>query len=119
MLPVYCATPQKRLMQTMRRTKGFSSTRPKLAGARRTGSVIQIWRLIIMNATKLIIAAGFAIATTGAFAETGVTTYQGEHVANVYGRASASKAIADSGSDKADTKVAVKAGQETIEFGRS
>ena len=42
-----------------------------------------------MNATKLIIAAGFAIATTGAFAETGVTTYQAGHVANVYGRASA------------------------------
>lgn len=87
-----------------------------------------------MNATKLIIAAGFAIATTGAFAETGVTTYQAEHVANVYGRASGpnvqivgaaantqSGNVADSGrnSTKGDTKVAVTAGKEAIEFGRS
>ena len=40
-----------------------------------------------MNATKLIIAAGFAIATTGAFAETGVGTNDVNNVANVYGRA--------------------------------
>ena len=40
-----------------------------------------------MNATKLIIAAGFAIATAGALAETGVGTYQIDDVANVYGRA--------------------------------
>jgi hypothetical protein len=87
-----------------------------------------------MNATKLIIAAGFAIATTGAFAETGVTTYQPEHVANVYGRASApnvpivgaaataqSGNVADSGGDstKGDTKVAVTVSKEAIEFGRS
>jgi len=81
-----------------------------------------------MNATKLIVAAGFAIATTGAFAETGVTTYQAEHVANVYGRASAPNVqvvgadarqagnVADSGRE--ETKVAVKAGTN-VEFGRS
>ena len=84
-----------------------------------------------MNATKLIIAAGFAIATTGAFAETGVVTQQSENVASVYGRAGGPNAriidaiaaqpgsVADSGGDKSDTKVAVTAGKETIEFGRS
>ena len=86
-----------------------------------------------MNATKFFIAAGFAIATTGAFAETGVTTYQADHVANIYGRASApsvqavgpvasqSGNVADSGRDstKDDTKVAVTAGKDVIEFGRS
>jgi hypothetical protein len=84
-----------------------------------------------MNTTKLIIAASLAIATTGAFAETGVTTYQADHVANVYGRASAPNVriagvdarqagnVADSGgeTDK-DTKIAVKAGTEA-QFGRS
>ena len=84
-----------------------------------------------MNATKLIIAAGLAIATTGAFAETGVVTQQPENVANVYGRASApnvkligtitteSGNVADAGSDKSDTKLAIKAGKDAIEFGRS
>ena len=86
-----------------------------------------------MNATKLIIAAAFAIATTAAFAETGVGTYQIDNVANVYGRAGvpnvkiigavATQAgnVADSGRDstKGDTKVAVTAGKEAIEFGRS
>jgi hypothetical protein len=86
-----------------------------------------------MNATKLIIAAGFAIATTGAFAETGVGTYQIENVANVYGRAGVSSLkivgavatqadnVMDSGRDsgKGDTKVAVTAGKDVIEFGRS
>ncbi len=79
-----------------------------------------------MNATKLIIAAGFAIATTGAFAETGVTTFQAEHVANVYGRASAPNVqitgnVADSGGDsaKGDTKVAVTVSKEAVAFGRS
>ena len=86
-----------------------------------------------MNATKLIIAAGFAIATTGAFAETGVGTYQIDNVANVYGRAGvpnvkivgtvATQAgnVADSGRDvtKGDTKVVVKAGHDSVEFGRS
>jgi hypothetical protein len=85
-----------------------------------------------MKTTKFIIAAGLAIATTGAFAETGVTTYQAEHVANIYGRASAPNVqiagadarqagnVADSGSDaaKGETKVAVKAGTE-VQFGRS
>jgi len=86
-----------------------------------------------MNATKLIIAAGFAIATTSAFAETGVGTYQIDNVANVYGRAGVpnvkiigavatqSGNVADSGRDvsKGDTKVAVTVGKEAIEFGRS
>jgi len=84
-----------------------------------------------MNATKLIIGMGFAIATTGAFAETGVVTQQSENVASVYGRAGASNVkiigaitaqpgnVADSGGDKSDTKVAVTAGKEAIEFGRS
>ena len=77
-----------------------------------------------MNATKLIIAAGFAIATTGAFAVTGVTTYQAGHVASVYGRASApnvqvTNQVADSDSPKSDTKVAVTVSKEVIEFGRS
>jgi hypothetical protein len=39
-----------------------------------------------MKATKLIVAAGLALATAGAFAETGVKTYQIDNVANVYGR---------------------------------
>lgn len=86
-----------------------------------------------MNATKFIIAAGFAIATTGAFAETGVGTNQISNVANVYGRAGVpnvqivgtvetqSGNVADSGRDivKGDTKVAVTAGKEVVEFGRS
>jgi hypothetical protein len=73
-----------------------------------------------MNATKIIIAAGFAIATTGAFAETGVTTYTANHVANVYGRASAPVVqVADSDAAKGDTKVAVTVSKEVVEFGRS
>jgi hypothetical protein len=40
-----------------------------------------------MKATKLIIAAGLALATSAAFAETGVRTYQIDNVTNVYGRA--------------------------------
>ena len=86
-----------------------------------------------MNTTKLIIAAGFAIATTGAFAETGVGTYQIDNVANVYGRAGVANVkitglvatqagnVADSGreSSQGDAKVAVTTGKEVIEFGRS
>ncbi len=86
-----------------------------------------------MNATKLIIAAGLAIATSGAFAETGVGTYQIDNVANIYGRAGVpnvkitgavatqSGNVADSGRDttKGDTKVAVKAEKDVVEFGRS
>jgi len=86
-----------------------------------------------MNASKLIIAAGFAIATTGAFAETGVSTKQIDNVANVYGRAGApnvkiagsvvtqSGNVDESGRDivNGDTKVAVTAGKEVVEFGRS
>lgn len=40
-----------------------------------------------MKATKLILAAGLALATTGVFAETGVKSYQIDSVTNVYGRA--------------------------------
>lgn len=86
-----------------------------------------------MNATKLIIAAGFAIAATGAFAETGVGTYQIDNVSNVYGRAGVpnvkivgtvatqSGNVDQSGRDiiNGDAKVAVTAGKEVIEFGRS
>ncbi len=94
--------------------------------ARTGGDIAAIlnWKGNIMNAIKFIIAAGFAIATTGAFAETTVTTSQTEHVANIYGRASAPQSgnVADSGRDssKEDTKVAVRAGNKQVgEFGRS
>ncbi|HEV8646911.1 MAG TPA: hypothetical protein VGR01_15230 [Burkholderiales bacterium] len=42
-----------------------------------------------MKLSKLLVAAGFAVATTGAFAETGVNVTDLGYVANVYGRASA------------------------------
>ena len=81
----------------------------------------------------MIMAAGFAIAATGAFAETGVSTYQIDNVSNVYGRAGvptvkvtgavASQAgnVADAGRGAArgDSKLAVRSGDNTIEFGRS
>jgi hypothetical protein len=41
-----------------------------------------------MKFYKLIAAAGFAVAATGAFAETGVNIADPGYVANVYGRAS-------------------------------
>lgn len=41
-----------------------------------------------MKLSKLIVAAGFAVAATGAFAETGVNIADLGYVANVYGRAS-------------------------------
>lgn len=41
-----------------------------------------------MKFSKLLVAAGFAVAATGAFAETGVNTADLGYVANVYGRAS-------------------------------
>jgi hypothetical protein len=41
-----------------------------------------------MKCSKLIVAAGFAVTATGAFAETGVNTADLGYVANVYGRAS-------------------------------
>ena len=84
-----------------------------------------------MKTTTLIIAAGLAIATTGALAETTATqatvnTYQTAGVAQVYGRASAPNvkvtgAVAGSeqNSSGRDTKVAVTASKEVIEFGRS
>jgi hypothetical protein len=86
---------------------------------------------INMKTTKLIVAAVLAIATTGALAETTAThttvnTYQTVGVAQVYGRASAPNvqvkgvvAGSDQNSVGRDTKVAVTAGKEAIEFGRS
>lgn len=85
-----------------------------------------------MNVTKLIVAAGLAIATTGAFAETGVGTVQIDNVANVYGRAGVPNVkiygtlaaqpanVADAGRNtaKGDTKIAVT-GKEANPFGRS
>ncbi|HEV8259473.1 MAG TPA: hypothetical protein VGQ19_01785 [Burkholderiales bacterium] len=41
-----------------------------------------------MKFSKLIVTAGFAVAASGAFAETGVNTADLGYVANVYGRAS-------------------------------
>ena len=86
-----------------------------------------------MNVTKLIVAAGFAVATTGAFAETGVGTLQIQDVANVYGRAGVASVkiygtvatqpadVADAGRNtaKGETKIAVTSGKRLIEFGRS
>ncbi|HWQ37937.1 MAG TPA: hypothetical protein VNM24_04880 [Burkholderiales bacterium] len=40
-----------------------------------------------MKATKLIVAAGLALASSFALAETGVKTYAIDNVTNVYGRA--------------------------------
>lgn len=81
-----------------------------------------------MNVTKLIVAAGFAIATTGAFAETGVNTTDFGHVSNVYGRASVAAVkiqgqvvstnatVAESGREtvKGDTQIAVTAGDKDV-----
>lgn len=84
-----------------------------------------------MKTTKLIIAATLAIATTGALAETTAThttvnTYQTAGVAQIYGRASAPNVrvtgvVAGSDQDAAGrgTKIAVTAGKDAIEFGRS
>ena len=84
-----------------------------------------------MKTTTLISAAGLVIATTGALAETTATqatvsTYQTAGVTQVYGRASAPNvkltgAVAGSDKDSTghDTKIAVTAGKDAIEFGRS
>ena len=86
-----------------------------------------------MNVTKLIVAAGLAITTSGAFAETGVGTVRIDNVANVYGRtgvpnvkvygtvASQPANVADAGRNtaKGDDKIAVTSGKRVIEFGRS
>lgn len=84
-----------------------------------------------MKTTPLIIAAGLAFAATGALAETSATqstvnTDQIAGVAQVYGRSSAPNVkvagpVAGSGQESAgrDTKVAVTAGKDAIEFGRS
>lgn len=86
-----------------------------------------------MNVTKLIVVAGLAIATTSAFAETGVGTVQIDNVANVYGRAGVAAVkvysgtvvsqpapVAEAGRDvvKGDAKIAVTTGGERA-FGRS
>lgn len=49
-----------------------------------------------MKATKLFIAAGFALATTAAVAEVGVGTPQIESVTNIYGRAAAPTVVVTS-----------------------
>jgi len=83
-----------------------------------------------MNVTKIIVAAGFAIATTGAFAETGVKSAYVDNVTNVYGRAGVAAVkiqgaaavatqpgnVADSGRDvvKGDTQIAVSAGAKDV-----
>jgi hypothetical protein len=86
-----------------------------------------------MKATKFIVTAGLAIATSAAFAETGVSTYQIDNVTTVYGRASVPNVriagnvatqpgdVAASGRDviKGDTKITVTANKDVIEFGRS
>jgi len=86
-----------------------------------------------MNVTKLIVAVGFAVATTGAFAETGVGTGRVDNVTNVYGRAGATNvtvystlaaqpgSVDEAGRNpvKGESKMAVTSGREVIEFGRS
>lgn len=86
-----------------------------------------------MNVTKLIVAAGFAVAATGAFAETGVGTGRIDNVANVYGRAGVANVkvystlatqpanVAEAGRNtaKGDSKIAVTSGMELNRFGRS
>ena len=85
-----------------------------------------------MNVTKVLVAASFAVATTGAFAETGVKTGELDSVANIYGRAGVATVavkgdvvsqpadLADSGriNSKGKTTVAVTSGN-THAFGRS
>jgi hypothetical protein len=83
----------------------------------------------IMKTTNLIAAAVFAMATTTVFAETTATqtpvnTYQTAGVAQVYGRASApnvklASPAADQDAAGRDTKIAVTAHKDVIEFGRS
>ena len=82
-----------------------------------------------MKTTNLIAAAVFAVATTAAFAETAATpttvnTYQTASVAQVYGRASApnvklASPAADQEATGRDTRIAVTAHKDVIEFGRS
>ena len=83
-----------------------------------------------MNVTKIIVAAGFAIATTGAFAETGVKSAYVDQVSNVYGRAGVAAVkiqgatavttqpgnVADAGREvvKGDTQIAVSAGAKDV-----
>jgi hypothetical protein len=85
-----------------------------------------------MNISKLIVAAGIAVATTGAFAETGVKTGELGSVANVYGRASVATVqvkgdvltqpanVAEAGREvvKGETAIAVTSGN-VQDFGRS
>lgn len=85
-----------------------------------------------MNVTKVLVAASFAVATTGAFAETGVKTGELGNVANIYGRAGVATVaikgdvvsqpanVAESGRNNAtgNTTVAVTSGNTHV-FGRS
>lgn len=85
-----------------------------------------------MNMSKLIVAAGFAVATTGAFAETGVKAGELGSVANVYGRASVAAVriksdvltqpanVTEAGREsvKGETAIAVTSGN-VQNFGRS
>ncbi len=97
-------------------------------------TLILNWKEMDMKVTNLIVAAGLAIATTGAFAETGVATVDVGNVSNVYGRAgvaavkiqgnvvSTEATVADSGRDQAkgETQIAVGAGGKGVnDLGRS
>ena len=86
-----------------------------------------------MNVTTIIIAAGLAVATTGAFAETGVGIGRTDNVGNVYGRSGVANVkvystlatqpanVAEAGRNvvKGDSKIAVTSGKDVIEYGRS
>jgi hypothetical protein len=121
-------------MRIVRGTKGFSPQPAEKGRAPQVETLILNWKEINMNVTKLIVAAGFAVATTGAFAETGVNTTDVGHVSNVYGRAgvatvkiqgtvaSTAATVADSGREtvKGDTQIAVTAGDKDVNgLGRS
>jgi hypothetical protein len=118
----------------MRGAEGFSPPSEKIQVQSHNALIDSITkRSNTMNATKLIVAAGFALATTGVFAETGVGTVQIENVANVYGRAGVANvkvygtvaaqpaSVDDAGRNaaKGDNKTAVTSGKDVIEFGRS
>lgn len=71
-----------------------------------------------MKATKLIIAAGLALATSAAFAETGVKTYQIDNVTNVYGRAGVA-AVQIKGSVQAGDAEVATAGRNPAVAGKT
>src|SRR6185436_15453587 len=119
-------------MLSMRGTEGFSSPPEKIQVQAHNALIDSITkRSNTMNVTKLIIAAGLAVATAGAFAETGVGTVQIENVANIYGRAGVANVkvygtlaaqpadVDEAGRNtaKGESKTAVTSGKEVIEFG--